>query len=123
MPRILFTRTPSEAEAGPGHDFAAGRIYDVAPRSARRWLELGAALPAPEAEASLSDFVPVGTIAAAEFEAVEAGGEAPPVIVPARHIRHAAAGKWHAYEGERRLTERAVAKEEAQAIADACPWQ
>ncbi len=78
----------------------------------------------------LSNFVRVGTnsepepnpepaqFEAPQFEAIEAGGEAPPIIVPLRTIRHAGSGKWHAYDGERRLTERPVTKEEAQAIAD-----
>jgi hypothetical protein len=47
MPRIRFLRTPTEAEGGPGHPFREGTAHDVAPRSARRWLEMEAAVLAP----------------------------------------------------------------------------
>ena len=139
MPKILFTRTPSEAEGGPGHDFAEGQIYDVSARSARRWFDLGFAVEPPRPQiitqrigdgeiqmrilpepVSIEAFeAAIADGSASSITAVETGGQAPPVIVPLRHIRHAASGKWHVYEGERRLTDRAIPKEEAQAMADA----
>ena len=131
MPLILFTRTPSIAEGGPGHPFREGAVHDVAPRSARRWLDIGCAVPAPadpdplitrteirsDGAEPLAVFqklnAPVSTEAMVEL--VEAGGEAPPK--PARQLRHAASGRWHVWEGETRLTERALPRPEAEALA------
>lgn len=52
MPRILFKRTPTEAEGGPGHPFVEGSVFEVAPRSARRWIDMEAAVLAPIVQAS-----------------------------------------------------------------------
>lgn len=39
--KVLFLATPAPYQVGPGDHFEAGQVYDLAPRSARRWLERG----------------------------------------------------------------------------------
>lgn len=106
MPRILFTRTPSEAEGGPGHPFREGTVHELHPRSFRRWLDMEAGVPAPlpaaapaavpaavdhqaegvapEGVATEGDAASGGALVAETVEAVEAGGEAPPIIAVRR---------------------------------------
>jgi hypothetical protein len=208
MPKIRFTRTPTEAEGGPNHIFFEGTVHDLKPRSVRRWLEMEAAVlvdedaaPWPKhtrSEAAQAQGATIrvtaggydsGTVSAwpsdadvhaatgpqgappvvakenegasggvlvgavvpletALFEVVEAGGEAPPIIVPSvfgvgsvgdesgepvaaagegepnrdakrREMRPAGtSGRFHVYEDGIRISRQPLAKMDAEAMVE-----
>lgn len=166
MPRVLFKRTPTEAEGGPGHPYREGSVFDVSPRSAQRWIEMEAASPAPiERPATVQPAPPrlaaepvkaeidhvafhakfpttpvpeksekaEATTVASEGDAasggalvaIEAGGEAPPIMVdapapvpkPKRVMRAAAGGAmWNVFEDGKLLNRRPIDKLSATAM-------
>lgn len=142
MPKVRFSRTPTDAEAGPDHKFVAGGVYDMTDRQAERWERRGAAEVVPY----VVDAAPVDAPVPEPVESDEelAQNEPPPhqnesgalydapginddpmaaareeYMVPHRTIRHAGHGKWHVYEGYRQLTDMPLPKGDAEALAEA----
>src|SRR5262249_2648940 len=119
MPRLPFLRTPTEAEAGPGHPYIKGLGYHVPPLSARRWVPMDMAGLAPLVNKLVDGYVAeeqslleheddgggaMAVVAAVESEAlaggalvaVEAGGAAPPIMIGAeRRMQHVGHGMYH----------------------------
>lgn len=106
MPFVRFLRTPSEAEAGPNHEFREGELHHVSARSLAYWLGVrpAAVIEAAKPEEPFED---------AEDDLFEADRGA---LSPVREFRHAGRGLWHVYVGEQRITERAIPRVEAERL-------
>lgn len=117
MPLARFLRTPSEAEAGPGHRFEAGGVYEMSARSFARWEARGYVEIVEPPDAEQPD--PFGATASPSMQPQSLPVTGVMAVPQKREMRHAGRGMWHVFAGTEQLTERPVPRADAEAMVAA----